>query len=51
MSAIDKVVEANQRYAEGFTQGGLPGRPPSMRLAVLTAWTVGSTCRSSWTWI
>lgn len=36
MSAIDKVVEANRRYAEGFTQGGLPGRPPSLRLAVVT---------------
>lgn len=36
MSAIDAVLEANRRYAEGFNQGGLPGRPPSRRLAVLT---------------
>lgn len=36
MSAINKVVEANRRYAEGFNQGGLPGRPPGLRLAVLT---------------
>jgi carbonic anhydrase len=35
MSAIDEVVEANRRYAEGFTQGGLPGRPPSRKLAVV----------------
>lgn len=36
MSAIDKILEANRTYAEGFSQGGLPGRPPSLRLAVLT---------------
>ena len=36
MSAIDRVVEANRRYADGFRQGGLPGRPPSLRLAVVT---------------
>ena len=36
MSAIDQVLEANRRYAERFDQGGLPGRPPSLRLAVLT---------------
>jgi carbonic anhydrase len=36
MSAIDKVVEANRRYAGGFTQADLPGRPPSLRLAVVT---------------
>jgi carbonic anhydrase len=35
MTAIDEVLEANQRYAEGFTQGGLPGRPPSRKLAVV----------------
>lgn len=35
MSAIDAVLEANQRYAEGFNQGGLPGRPPSRKLAVV----------------
>jgi carbonic anhydrase len=36
VTAIDTVVEANRRYAEEFSQGGLPGRPPSLRLAVLT---------------
>ena len=36
MTAIDEVLEANRRYAEGFTQGGLPGRPPSRKLAVVT---------------
>lgn len=36
MSAIDKVLDANQRYAEGFKQGGLPGRPTRLRLAVVT---------------
>ncbi|MDX1616889.1 MAG: carbonic anhydrase [Candidatus Promineifilaceae bacterium] len=36
VSAIDQVVERNRRYAERFNQGGLPGRPPSLRLAVLT---------------
>jgi carbonic anhydrase len=36
MSSIDKVLEANRKYAEGFNQGGLPGRPPTLRLAVLT---------------
>jgi carbonic anhydrase len=35
MSAIDTVVEANRRYAEGFHQGGLPGRPTRLRLAVV----------------
>jgi carbonic anhydrase len=34
-SAIDKLLERNRRYAEEFNQGGLPGRPPSLRLAVL----------------
>ncbi len=36
MSAIDKVVNANSRYAEGFTQSGLLGRPPKLGLSVLT---------------
>lgn len=36
MSAIDQVLEANRRYAEQFDEGGLPGRPPQLRLAVLT---------------
>ncbi|MFW6074688.1 MAG: beta-class carbonic anhydrase [Chloroflexota bacterium] len=36
MSAIDQVLEANEKYAEGFRQGGLPGRPPTLRLAVVT---------------
>ena len=36
MSAIDKVLGANQRYAEDFKQGGLPGRPTRLRLAVVT---------------
>jgi carbonic anhydrase len=33
--AIDEVRDRNRRYAEQFTQGGLPGRPPRLRLAVL----------------
>lgn len=36
MSAIDTVLEANRRYAERFNQGGLPGRPTRLRLAVVT---------------
>lgn len=36
MAAIDQMVKANQRYAERFSEGGLPGRPPSLRLAVVT---------------
>jgi len=36
VSAIDTVLEANQRYAEDFHQGGLPGRPTRLRLAVVT---------------
>ena len=36
MYAIDTVLEANQRYAEGFNQAGLPGRPTRFRLAVVT---------------
>jgi len=36
MTAIDTVLEANLKYAERFTQGGLPGRPTRLRLAVVT---------------
>jgi len=36
MSAIDQVLEANRKYAEGFNQSGIPGRPPRLRLAILT---------------
>ncbi|MBE0408660.1 MAG: carbonic anhydrase [Anaerolineales bacterium] len=36
MSAIDKVLDSNQRYADGFNQGGLPGNPTRLRLAVVT---------------
>lgn len=36
MSAIDRVLQANRRYAEGFDQPNLPGRPPALKLAVLT---------------
>lgn len=35
MSAIDTVLTRNRKYAEQFDQGGLPGRPPSQKLAVL----------------
>jgi carbonic anhydrase len=35
MASIDGVLEANRRYAEGFNQGGLPGRPPRRKLAVV----------------
>ncbi|MGD8922626.1 MAG: carbonic anhydrase [Candidatus Zixiibacteriota bacterium] len=35
MSAIDTVLVRNRKYAEQFDQGGLPGRPPSLKLAVL----------------
>ncbi len=35
MTAVDAVLEANLMYAEGFNQGGLPGRPPSRKLAVV----------------
>jgi len=34
-SAIDQVLERNRRYSEGFNQGGLPGRPTRLRLAVV----------------
>jgi len=36
MSEIDRVLEANQEYGERFKQGGLPGRPTRLRLAVVT---------------
>lgn len=35
MTEIDLALQRNQVYAEQFTQSGLPGRPPSRRLAVL----------------
>ena len=35
MTAIDTVLGANLKYAERFTQGGLPGRPTRLRLAVV----------------
>jgi len=35
-SAIDEVLDGNRKYADQFAQGGLPGRPPRLRLAVLT---------------
>jgi carbonic anhydrase len=35
-SAVDAVLERNREYAEQFTHAGLPGRPPRLRLAVLT---------------
>lgn len=35
-SAVDTVLERNRSYAEQFTHAGLPGRPPRLRLAVLT---------------
>lgn len=34
-AAIDEVVDRNRKYAQQFNQGGLPGRPPRLRLAVL----------------
>jgi carbonic anhydrase len=36
MTAIDRVLEANRKYAQTFTQGDLPGRPTRHRLAVVT---------------
>lgn len=36
MTGIDRVLEANQIYADRFTQGGLPGRPTRLKLAVVT---------------
>jgi carbonic anhydrase len=36
MSAIDRVLEANRKYGDEFNQGGLPGRPPASKLAVVT---------------
>ena len=35
MTSIDSVLESNQKYAQTFTQGGLPGRPTRLRLAVV----------------
>lgn len=35
-SSADAVLERNRDYAEQFTQAGLPGRPPRLKLAVLT---------------
>ena len=35
MSELPAILEANQRYAAGFAEGGLP-MPPARRLAVLT---------------
>lgn len=35
-SAVDTVLERNRSYADQFTHAGLPGRPPRLRLAVLT---------------
>ena len=32
---IDMVLERNRKYAEGFNEGGLPGRPTRLRLAIL----------------
>lgn len=36
MTEIDLALQRNQLYTQQFTQGGLPGRPPSRRLAVLS---------------
>lgn len=35
-SAVAGVLERNRNYAEQFTRAGLPGRPPRLKLAVLT---------------
>ena len=35
-SAVAAVLERNRDYAGRFTNAGLPGRPPRLRLAVLT---------------
>lgn len=35
-SAVDTVLERNRIYADQFTYAGLPGRPPRLKLAVLT---------------
>ena len=34
--AVDAVLDRNHGYAEDFTEAGLPGRPPRLKLAVLT---------------
>src|SRR5690242_13298000 len=35
MAVTDELVEANEKYAAGFDQGGLP-MPPARKVAVLT---------------
>jgi carbonic anhydrase len=35
-TAIDQVLNRNKRYSETFTQAGLPGRPPKLKLAVVS---------------
>jgi len=35
-TAIDTVLHRNSTFAKEFTRSGLPGRPPRLRLAVLT---------------
>jgi carbonic anhydrase len=35
MSVVDEVTQANERYADAFTKGGLP-MPPGRKLAVVT---------------
>jgi carbonic anhydrase len=35
MSVVDELVEANRKFARGFTRGGLP-MPPRRRVAVVT---------------
>jgi carbonic anhydrase len=35
MAIVDEILEANSRYAEGFSKGDLP-MPPGRRLAVVT---------------
>ncbi len=34
-SGSDMVLERNRKYTEGFNEGGLPGRPTRIRLAIL----------------
>lgn len=35
-SPVDTVLARNREYADRYTHGGLPGRPPRLKLAVLT---------------
>ena len=35
MSELDRMIEANRRYAEGFEEGGKP-MPPARHVAILT---------------